>query len=276
MRLLIASILLTACANTGWGQSLTVMTYNIRFDNPKDGVNAWPNRTAKVAALIQRYDPDVIGVQEALHHQLLDLLRILPDYSFAGVGRDDGKLKGEFSAILFRNNRFGLLETTTLWLSETPEVPGSKFPDSALPRIVTVARLYDKVFKNEINLLNTHFDHVGTEARKQSARLISGYVADLKEKSENPVLVTGDFNCEPTDEPYSLLLHGLADSNPAQPIGTFCGFEVGAMACKTIDYIFHTQEWAVKNYRVIQDNDGRFYPSDHLPVLVEFELTANR
>ena len=120
------------------------MSYNIRYDNPGDGVNAWPNRIEKVTALIRKHNPDLIGVQEALHHQLQDLVRLLPDYSYVGVGRDDGKEKGEYTAILFRNSRFGLLHDSTRWLSETPEVPGSKSWDAAITRIVTKAKFLIK------------------------------------------------------------------------------------------------------------------------------------
>ena len=103
-------------------QSLKVMTYNIRYDNPGDSINAWPNRIEKVSSLIRKYDPDIIGVQEALHHQLEDLIRVLPDYSYTGVGRDDGKEKGEYSAVLYRKNKLEVLQQKTYWLSETPEI----------------------------------------------------------------------------------------------------------------------------------------------------------
>ncbi len=109
--LLLVWVYQMACA-----QSVTVMSYNIRYDNPGDGENAWPNRIQKVAAIIQKHNPDVIGIQEALHHQLQDLLRVLPEYAFVGVGRDDGKDKGEYCAIVYRSARFGLLDQRTAWL----------------------------------------------------------------------------------------------------------------------------------------------------------------
>ena len=258
-----------------YSQSIKVMTYNIRYDNPGDGINAWPKRIEKVTALIRKHNPDVIGVQEALHHQLQDLVRVLPDYSYVGVGRDDGKEKGEYSAILFRNSRFGLLSDSTLWLSETPHVPGSKSWDAAITRLVTIARFFDKELKTDFIVLNTHFDHIGKEARLNSGAHIAGIVANSRSKVEIPILVTGDFNCERSEEAYrNVTIKDLVDTKPANDsTGTFCGFEVGKMECKPIDYIFYTKEWLLKNYQVITENDGTNYPSDHLPVMTEFELS---
>ncbi len=266
------------------------MSYNLRLDIASDGVNQWPNRVDKVVALINKYNPDVIGVQEALHHQLQDLLKMLPDYSHCGVGRDDGKEQGEYSAILFRNNRFGLLHTQTVWLSETPEVPGSISWDAAITRIVTSARLFDRETKQDFLMVNTHFDHVGKEARKNSALLIKSYIDGVQtgislgdDSKKIPVIVSGDFNSEPTEEPYLMMVDQalpfikLFDSKPAaSTAGTFCGFKVGEMECKTIDFIFHSKEWVVRNYQVITDNDGTHYPSDHLPVLVRFDLALEK
>jgi len=258
-----------------YAQPLKVMTYNIRYDNAGDGVNAWPFRIEKVTALVRKYNPDIIGVQEALYHQLEDLVRVLPDYSYVGVGRDDGNVKGEFSAILFRNSRFGLMSDSTFWLSETPNVPGSKSWDAAITRLVTKAKFFDKELKTDFIVFNTHFDHIGKEARLNSGALIAGAVASSRAKAEIPVLVTGDFNCERSEEAYrNVTIKDLVDTKPANDsTGTFCGFEVGKMECRAIDYIFHTKEWLLKNYSVITDNDGKHYPSDHLPVMTEFELS---
>lgn len=251
------------------------MTYNIRLDTQQDGVNAWPNRLTKVVSLIQKYNPDIFGVQEALPNQIKDLQNEFPEFAYVGVGRDDGKEKGEFSAIFFRNNRFGLLESKTFWLSETPDVPGSKSWDAAITRIATWARLYDTKTKKEFTIYNTHFDHEGLQARTLSAGYLAGVVAGKRTNTQQPIILTGDFNFERDEASYDAILAGkeLFDSRPqGETNGTFCGFEVGKMECKGIDYIFHTKEWIPKKYLVISDNDGKYYPSDHLPVLVEFEL----
>lgn len=270
--------LLVLISTTVYSQSLQVMTYNIRLDTEVDGVNQWPLRKEKVAGIIRTHNPDIVGVQEALHHQLQDLLRLLPDYTYCGAGRDDGKEKGEYSAILIRSSRFGILEQSTSWLSETPDVPGSKSWDAAITRIVTRARLFDKDSRTEIVVLNTHFDHIGTEARRNSAEILVRMAHDYHETTHAPTLVLGDFNCERTEEPYQVMTAEgsvLLDSKPAgDSNGTFCGFEVGAMPCKAIDYIFHTREWVPRNYQVIHDHEGRYYPSDHLPVLASFDLAS--
>jgi endonuclease/exonuclease/phosphatase family metal-dependent hydrolase len=269
------TILLLMLASASDAQSLKVMSYNIRYDNPGDSINAWPNRIEKVASLLRKYDADIIGIQEALHHQLEDLIRVLPDYSYAGVGRDDGKEKGEYAAVLYRNSRFGLLEKNTRWLSETPDVPGSKSWDAAITRIVTITKFYDKDTKREFMIFNTHFDHVGVQARLNSASYLMAAVAGARAETKIPVVVVGDFNCERSETAYAALAENgeLTDTKPPNDqTGTFCGFKVGAIECKAIDYIFHTPEWTLKNYFVLNDNDGTYYPSDHLPVVVELEL----
>lgn len=273
------------------GQTLKVMSYNIRLDTLHDGVNQWPNRKDKVVALITKYKPDVIGVQELLHRQLQDLLRMLPEYSYCGVGREDGKELGEYSAILFRNSRFGLLDTKTYWLSETMDLPGSKSWDAMIPRIFTAARFFDRETQKNFVLVNTHFDYIGKEARAMSSTIIKSYLAGMEggsqvnnanDKVELPIIVTGDFNSEPTEQPYLNMIDPklgltLFDSRPpASTAGTFCDFKVGSTMCKTIDYIFHSKEWVVRNYQVITDNDGTYYPSDHLPVLVDFDLALEK
>ncbi|HNF79459.1 MAG TPA: endonuclease/exonuclease/phosphatase family protein [Cyclobacteriaceae bacterium] len=291
MRFSIVLFLFIACATGLSAQSVKVMTYNLRLDTPDDGVNQWPKRTDKVVALITKYNPDIIGVQEALHHQLQDLLRMLPDYSYCGVGRDDGKVQGEYSAILFRNSRFGLLDTKTNWLSETMDIPGSKSWDAAITRVFTTARFFDRQTKKEFIMVNTHFDHIGKTARFMSAMTIKSYLAGMQgganldntgTRIEIPIIVSGDFNSEPTEESYKTMVNEeislvFYDSRPASSTaGTFCGFKVGGMPCKTIDYIFHTKQWVARNYQVITDNDGTYYPSDHLPVMVDFDLALEK
>lgn len=284
MRLFYVVVLFFSILTHTTAQSVKVMSYNIRLDTEADGVNQWKNRTDKVAALIKKYNPDLLGVQEALHNQMIDLQSNLPDYSFVGVGRDDGKEKGEYSAIFYKKDKFEVLLQNTFWLSETPEVPGSKSWDAAITRIVTYTLLKDKTTGKSFIYTNTHFDHVGKEARKNSAKLIKiflkGFVNGAtfeKPEREIPIIITGDFNSEPADAPYLTMIDGddtiLTDSRPLQDrTGTFCGFEVNKIECRTIDYIFHSPHWKASGYKVIQDHNGTYYPSDHLPVLVTLSL----
>ncbi len=268
----------------GMGQSVRVMTYNIRLDTESDGVNQWKNRTGKVFDLIKKNNPDVLGVQEAMHNQMMDLKNNLNGYDFVGVGRDDGKEEGEYSAIFYKKDKYEVIKQKTFWLSETPEVRGSKSWDAAITRVVTLAVLKDKATGKSFAYLNTHFDHLGKEARKNSAKLIKILIAGFnagvsaaEKYSDLPLIVSGDFNSEPTDEPYQTMVDGkdvtLFDSRPSDDLtGTFCGFEVNGMKCKKIDYVFHSKHWKATAYHVIQHHDGKYYPSDHLPVMATFTL----
>lgn len=256
-------------------QPITVMTYNIRYDNAGDGVNQWDKRRDRVFALLKKYDPDIIGVQEALHHQLTDITGHMGKYHFFGAGRDDGGKKGEYSAILIRKDRFELLDQNTFWLSKTPEVPGSKDWDAAITRVATWAKLRDKITKKVFVIINTHFDHIGKESRKNAAALLKQRAATLAK--DLPLIITGDFNFTREAPPYRVIMDPstleIVDPAPANsPPGTACGFELNSRPCVAIDYIFHTTHWHGGKYQVVQDNDGKYYPSDHLPVVVELSL----
>ncbi len=253
-------------------QSIKVMSYNIRLDVASDGVNQWSNRTEKLPALIQKHDPDLVGLQEAMHHQLMGILKSLPQYGYIGVARDDGKEKGEYSAILFRKDRFEVVSQKTTWLSETPDVPGSKSWDAAITRVLTRGKFKDKKTGKEFLYFNTHFDHIGKEARKNSAWIIVKAIKD-ENITNLPVLVTGDFNSQPTEDPYKTIATSdvVVDARPADSTqGTFCTFNVNGPPCTLIDYIFHSKNAKKASYKVITDNDGTNYPSDHLPVMAEF------
>ncbi len=254
--------------------TLRVLSYNIRYNNPNDGEHAWPNRKNRVAGLIQFHQADLIGMQEVLRNQIDDLERLLPEYAWTGVGRDDGEDAGEFSPIFYRVDRFELLGSGTFWLSETPEVVASKSWDAALTRIAHWARLLDLRTGQSIFFLNTHFDHRGEQARTQSAALIVQRVAQLA--SDDPVIVSGDFNVPPTAPAYAAMTSALIDSrlvsltSPYGPEGTFSGFTVGATPLEErIDYIFVDDSVVVERHGVLSDQWHGNYPSDHLPVLSE-------
>lgn len=250
------------------GQTLKVMTYNIRYATENDGVNAWSKRKGKVFDLLKRHDPDILGLQEALEGQIKDILGNVKGFDFIGVGRDDGKAAGEYSPLLYKKNRFTLLEQNTFWLSETPDRPGSKNWDAAITRVASWAKLKDKKSGRVFLVINTHFDHIGVEARKKSAALLKAKADELA--GGIPVIIMGDFNCTREDTPYSIMTGEgklkLADTAPDNPPGTYCTFEVNSVECRAIDYIFYSKEWVSTEYQVISENDGKHYPSDHLPV----------
>lgn len=255
--------------------TLTVMSYNIRFDNPDDGINAWPNRKDQVADMIgNRYPSDIIGLQEALKHQIEELQARLPGYSWVGVGRDDGKERGEYSPIFYRTSRLELIETDTFWLSETPEIPGSKSWDAAITRVVTWAKFKDLNSGQEFIIFNTHFDHIGEQARLESAKIIRERILQTEKL---PIILTGDFNVPENSEVYSVLADtpGLQDARYASqtghqgPTASFSDWEVLREPETRIDYIFVNDKVRVLNHQIADDQyDGR-YPSDHLPVIAE-------
>jgi endonuclease/exonuclease/phosphatase family metal-dependent hydrolase len=255
--------------------TLTVMSFNIRFDNPDDGINAWPNRKDQVADMTgNRYPSDIIGLQEALKHQIDELQTRLPGYSWVGVGRDDGKERGEYSPIFYRISRLELLETDTFWLSETPEIPGSKSWDAAITRVVTWAKFKDLNSGQEFIILNTHFDHIGEQARLESAKIIRERILQMEKL---PLILTGDFNVPESSGVYSVLADtpGIQDARYASktghqgPTASFSDWEVLREPETRIDYIFVNDKVRVLSHQIADDQyDGR-YPSDHLPVIAE-------
>ena len=184
-------------------QELNVMTFNIRYNNKNDSLNAWPYRKDNAASQIKFHNVHILGVQEALHEQVMDLSQSLSQYKHVGVGRDDGKAKGEYSAIFYDAARLKLLDSSTFWLSLTPEIPGSKSWDAAITRIVTWAKFTDLKTRKTFFVFNTHFDHIGKEARRESARLFRQKVKGIAGNS--PVVITGDFNSKPSDDPIKIL-----------------------------------------------------------------------
>ena len=182
---------------------LRVMSFNIRYNTPSDSANAWPYRKDLAASMIRFHHADLAGLQEALKGQIDDLVERLPGYGWFGVGRDDGRERGEFSAIFYRRDRVELLEGSTFWLSEEPDSVGSIGWDADYTRIVTWGRLRDRATGRVFFHFNTHFDHLGEQARLESARLLVTRVKEIAGTA--PVIVTGDFNCRESSEPYLVL-----------------------------------------------------------------------
>ena len=252
------------------------MTFNVRYDNPDDGQNAWPLRKERVARVMER--ATLVGVQEALYHQVLDLDQMLDGYDWVGVGRDDGMQKGEFAPIFYRLDTFELLDTGTFWLSATPEVPGSKSWDAAITRLTTwgLFRLHDS--HDSLWVFNTHFDHRGEQARQNSAQLLVSRIAEIA--GRGMVVVTGDFNASPETQVYATMTTGsLVDTrqasrvSPVGPEGTFSGFETGKEPLRgPIDYVFVTRSLEVLSYEALVDVENGHYVSDHLPVRVVLRL----
>ena len=270
------------------------MSYNIRYNTVADGESAWPNRRDALASQVRFNRPEIGGLQEVLAGQLRDLEQRLPEYTFVGVGRDDGAEAGEFSPVFFDGNRFTMLDGGTFWLSETPEVPGSVGWDASLPRIVTWVQLADSVSGRTVIFFNTHFDHQGQVAREQSAILMRQRIADLA-GPDALFVITGDFNVTPDNPAYASMTEGALPIPVDDALGktmtphhgpeeTYFGFTVtcdratppllggSTVTPRRIDYIFVAPALQVRRHATLTGSrDGR-YLSDHQAVLADLVL----
>ncbi|PWJ60678.1 endonuclease/exonuclease/phosphatase family metal-dependent hydrolase [Dyadobacter jejuensis] len=269
--------LLLGCSllTTGYAQKnspITVASFNIRYNNPDDGVNAWPNRKEEVKALIQFHEFDIFGVQEALRGQLEDIAEI-KDLAFLGKGRDDGKEAGEHSAIFYNKDRFKPLKNGDFWLSETPDKPGKGWDATCCNRIASWAQFKDLKTGKSFYFFNVHFDHRGVEARKQSGQLMVKKIMEIAGTAS--VFLTGDFNSTPDTEQIKTISALLNDAHdvsklPAYgPEGTFNSFKFDAPMENRIDYIFVSKNVEVSKYGVLTDSYDQKYPSDHQPVVIK-------
>ncbi|MEZ6093338.1 MAG: endonuclease/exonuclease/phosphatase family protein [Pirellulaceae bacterium] len=256
------------------------MSFNILYGTANDGDNHWDNRCQLVAETIRDAAPDLLGLQEVLDFQATYLQEQLTGYEFHGAGRDDGKTKGEFAPVMFRSERFQLIESGHFWLSESPDVPGSKSWDAALPRMASWVCLKDLNHADqEILFLNTHFDHRGVLAREQAAKLIHEKLTMLAQEN-TAVIVCGDFNTTEDDVPYQsmvfagkdpgtlVLIDSYREKHPtrSEKEATFNGWN-GNQTGSRIDWILHSHHFQTTAAEIIQDNNDGRYPSDHYPVI---------
>lgn len=245
------------------------MSFNVRLDTPADGDDAWPRRRDFVASTIRVHRPDIVGLQEPLEHQIDYLRSALPAYQWVGVGRLGGT-DGEYCPVGYRGDRFERLNSGTFWLSETPSDPGSVGWDAEHPRIVTWINLRDRD-GTRFRFCNTHFDHSGEHARRESAALLA------ERSGESPVVVTGDLNCEPDSPPHRRLADDFCDTRASAdhghhgPDGTFHRFDGEATA--RLDYVF-VRGMGVRQHATLTDRRGRHYPSDHFPVVAELVVNS--
>lgn len=252
------------------------MTFNIRYNTEKDGINKWDNRKDRAAEMVKFYEADFCGMQEALIGQINDLQERLPDYEHFGLGRDDGKEKGEFSPIFYNKTKFKLLKQETFWLSETPEKP-SKGWDANLPRVVTWGYFKDLKSKSKFYVFNTHYDHIGKVARAESSKLVLKKIKEIA-GSENAILM-GDFNATPSDEPIKIIMEGLTESSKLTqaphfgPESTFNGFENKEQDNRRIDYIFvNNPKLKVFKHATLTNTWAGLFASDHHPVMAVISL----
>lgn len=258
-------------------QSVTAISFNLRYDNAGDNENRWELRKEAVVECINDYKPDLLGTQEGLTHQIEYLEESLPQYKRVGVAREDGLQEGEYSAIFYNSDRFTLIKSENIWLSETPDKPSFGW-DAACKRITTIAILRDKKCGKVIHFINTHFDHAGQEARRQSPRLILDRVAQAEGQG---VIFTGDLNAYPDSEPIEILTQSgkLKDSHaeakaPKGPNYSYHGFKDDIEQTDsdtTIDYIMYNNLFKVKKYITIDKRYQGKMVSDHYPVFAELK-----
>lgn len=281
---LFAATFSVQCANrpvrTTADATTNVMTFNIRFDNPRDDENRWENRKDLAIQTVLDNQVDILGMQEVLHNQVLDFQKALPNYEWIGVGRDDGIEAGEYSPIFYNTKRFAEVGSGYFWLSEAPMEAGSIGWDAACTRIATWAKLKDLRNGKIIFVLNTHFDHVGKTARVESVKLIFQKIHAYTHKENLPIIVTGDFNATQnsnvikalTDENNPLHLKDSRSLAPSVkgPSWTFHDFGKRSEQDRSlIDYVFVRNNVSVLDYEIIEGyHDGRWI-SDHCPILVK-------
>jgi len=278
--------------SSGGGVEVSVMSFNIRYGSANDGANRWENRREMVFDVIRKHKPDMVGLQEALGYQIDEICRAVPGYAKIGVGREDGKKRGEYSAILYRRDKYKVEQGGTFWLSDTPEAPGSITWGNACTRICTWARFVEKESGRAFYHYNLHLDHISQPSREKSMRLLVERI--VGRKRPGPFVVTGDFNADEKN-PAILFLKGKAalkgkgeieSKNPvpmvdtfrklhpdAGKVGTFNGFK-GTDTGGKIDYILTTSDVKVLDAQILHDNTEGRYPSDHFPVTARLRFSV--
>lgn len=270
-------------------QELTVGSYNIRYNNQEDSINGngWQCRCPSICHQILWERPDILGVQEALHPQLLDLEKGLTGYRWIGVGRDDGKQEGEYAAIFYRTDRVELIDNGNFWLNETPDRPALGW-DAACVRICTWGHFRDRLTGKDFYHFNLHMDHVGVKARSEAAKLVMSRITKMTEGGKKLAVLTGDFNVPQTDELYNLFNDSgvLKDCYATAAMrfaenGTYNSFNYKSWTNDRIDHIFVTPATTVSAYAILTDGRWQKDPngkmvrrniSDHYPVFTRISF----
>ncbi|MBC8471150.1 MAG: endonuclease/exonuclease/phosphatase family protein [Planctomycetes bacterium] len=271
---------------------LRIMTFNIRYGSANDGDNHWKNRKEMVFDVLRDHSPEIVGLQEALDFQMAEICTALGKYGQIGVAREDGKVDGEFSSILYDISRFKVDESGTFWFSNTPEVPGSNHWGAACVRICTWARFIERKSGKAFYMFNLHLDHVSQPSREKSAVLLTQRIKNRKHS--DPFILTGDFNSGESNPVITYLkgeteltgADGQKSQNPVPMVDTFRVLHPDVKDVRTghsfdgnrkgnkIDYIFTKSNVKVLDAQILYDNiDGR-YPSDHFPVNATLRIPA--
>jgi len=261
---------------------IKVLSFNIRYGTAKDGDNSWKYRKDLVFDLLKDQDAHVVGLQEALHFQIEEIVQTLPVYEYIGVGRDDGDTLGEYSAILYKTDNFKVLDSGTFWLSDHPEQVASIDWGNACTRICTWAHFQTKDTSQKFFVYNLHLDHVSQISREKSIELLKQKIKN--QTSSFPVIITGDFNAgesnpaiinlrrtfqKTSDQTELKIYDSFRKMFPdAENVGTFNSFK-GDTTGEKIDYIFIDQNIKVLDAAILKTNKNGQYPSDHFPIMAK-------
>ena len=269
----------TATKNSGdENATLIVGSYNIWCNADEKEPFPWSQRRERIKELIRFHEYDLLGMQEVRPEQV-DFFRTMEEYDLLGTGRE-GPGQGEHMTILYRKDRFQLLDSATFWLSETPDTVSLGW-DAAYNRICTWAKFLDRKSGNDFYFFNTHLDHMGPIAQREGARLLVRKIDEITGQDSLPIFCTGDFNSRPESEPIAVMtqrLHSAKSVSQTPPYNaqiTYRGLTVEAldtMDVGEIDYLFVNDRVEVLKFGVLSDSDGQCYPSDHLPLWARVRL----
>jgi endonuclease/exonuclease/phosphatase family metal-dependent hydrolase len=256
--------------------SFVVATFNVRVDTPADGNNAWKYRKDMVNDLVRFHNFDIFGVQEAFAHQMDDICR-MEEYDAIGLGRDGGT-NGEHSAIVYKKDKFILLDKGDFWYSQTPDVPGKGWDATCCNRICSWGKFKDRESGKVFFFFNSHFDHQGKVARRESSKLLLQRIREIAKGY--PVFSVGDYNAEPDSEPMMILVQSgellnsyeTTQTPPYGTSGTFHNYKHQGPFERRIDHILHSAGISVLKYGTLNETPGGRFPSDHYPVMVEVEF----
>lgn len=277
-----AVCLISSCTEKQEKLNLNWATMNIRLDTPVDSMNNWQYRKDTVANFIKEQNLDIVGMQEVLHNQLEDLKERLPEYAQVGVGREDGVTKGEYAALFFKKEKFEVLDSNTFWLSQYPDSVGFIGWDGACTRVATWAKLKDKKTGKIFMAVNTHFDHVGVEARNKGALLIIDKIKEIV--GDKPAVLTGDFNVNNKSDAYNTITKNAFVLKDAFKVAeqksgvdyTFHNYgRIDKSECEMIDFIFVTPQIKVNSVFIPEEparEEGIQYLSDHNPQIANIEF----
>lgn len=271
------SWLFIVCSLSSFGQNINVGSFNIRLETKNDVGNLWVERASAVTALIRFHDFDVFGTQEGFKNQLDDISKTLPQFARYGKGREDGKEKGEHSAIFYKKDEFKLLDKGDFWLSETPDKPSLGWDATCCNRICSWVYLEHKKSKKKFYFFNVHFDHQGVIARMESSKLMLQKINEIAKGK--PAVLTGDFNGSQDSDLYKILANStlLNDTYklaeyPYSLNGSFNGFGRSLQKTDIIDHIFVTKDFKVGRWGILSDSYHGKFPSDHFPILSEIKF----